>query len=88
MHTSRNCVTNYIHMSFTSSCLDGTCVGKVLRFIHYTMNVNESLCVRITVYAQLSKDTSHTLAGCPVVGFEKLATGFPNDWYIILRLDA
>ncbi|KZV55125.1 hypothetical protein F511_22637 [Dorcoceras hygrometricum] len=23
MHTSRNCVTNYIHMSFTSSCLDG-----------------------------------------------------------------
>ncbi|KZV49690.1 hypothetical protein F511_23647 [Dorcoceras hygrometricum] len=30
MHTSRNCVTNYIHMSFTSSCLDGTCVGKPL----------------------------------------------------------
>ncbi|KZV18603.1 protein BRANCHLESS TRICHOME [Dorcoceras hygrometricum] len=25
MHTSRNCVTNYIHMSFASSCLDGNC---------------------------------------------------------------
>ncbi|KZV48289.1 hypothetical protein F511_30536 [Dorcoceras hygrometricum] len=30
MHISRNCVTNYIHMSFTSSCLDGNCVGKPL----------------------------------------------------------
>ncbi|KZV50622.1 hypothetical protein F511_33279 [Dorcoceras hygrometricum] len=67
MHTSRNCVTNYIHMSFTSSCLDGNCVGKVL--IHSLNNL-----------AQLTKCASESVSGCPVVGREKLATVFPNDW--------
>ncbi|KZV22869.1 Pyridoxal-5'-phosphate-dependent enzyme family protein [Dorcoceras hygrometricum] len=28
MHTSHNCVTNYIHMSFASSCLDENCFVK------------------------------------------------------------
>ncbi|KZV34149.1 hypothetical protein F511_42060 [Dorcoceras hygrometricum] len=67
MHTSRNCVTNYIHMSFMSSCLDGNCVGKVL--IHSLNNL-----------AQLTKCASESVSGFPVVGREKLATGFPNDW--------
>ncbi|KZV55116.1 hypothetical protein F511_31608 [Dorcoceras hygrometricum] len=33
---SRSCVTDYIHKSFTSSCLDGNC-EHISRFIHIQM---------------------------------------------------
>ncbi|KZT76144.1 hypothetical protein F511_46831 [Dorcoceras hygrometricum] len=33
---SRSCVTDYIHKSFTSSCLDGNC-EQISRFIHKQM---------------------------------------------------
>ncbi|KZV38142.1 serine/threonine-protein kinase TOR-like [Dorcoceras hygrometricum] len=54
MHTSRNCVTNYIH-NFNVIVL------------------GRELCLKAGVNDMLA-------AGCPVVGREMLATGFPNDW--------
>ncbi|KZV17135.1 pentatricopeptide repeat-containing protein mitochondrial [Dorcoceras hygrometricum] len=50
MHTSRNCVTNYIHK-------------------FNVIVLGRELCWKDVL-----------AAGCPVVGREILAPGFPNDW--------
>ncbi|KZV40290.1 hypothetical protein F511_25066 [Dorcoceras hygrometricum] len=78
MHTSRNCVTNYIHMSLTSSYLDGN--------LHDLISAIDSSILSVDCVEWLA-------AGCPVVGREMLATEFialkcSCDWYNILRLNA
>ncbi|KZV36089.1 putative leucine-rich repeat receptor-like protein kinase [Dorcoceras hygrometricum] len=92
MHTSRNCVTNYIHkfnvivlgreLCWKADC--STAVRSAVGFLSHNTSCNSwftfiaiagKRCSRLVVQTLVLKP-----AGCPVVGREKLATGFPNDW--------
>ncbi|KZV23574.1 pentatricopeptide repeat-containing protein [Dorcoceras hygrometricum] len=74
MHTSRNYVTNYIHMSFTSSCLDGNCLKGFE--IHSPMDVNESLCLVIQSLVSKACDWIHSAEAC----LQLLVVSNACDW--------
>ncbi|KZV51455.1 hypothetical protein F511_25035 [Dorcoceras hygrometricum] len=73
MHTSRNCVTNYIHK------FNVIVLGRELCWkgnLHDLISAIDSSILSVDCVEWLNV----LAAGCPVVGREMLATGFPNDW--------